>query len=198
MLRVLAEGWWFLTLRGIFALAFALISFSLRTLAGVPFLTPVTFTAIEAFFVTFAMVSGLITVAAALRGWGEDKWWLLLLEGVAAAAVGGAVLLKPTLTFADLLRWMAVWAVIVGILEVIAALHLRRHIPDEWLLACSGVGSLLFGIVLLARTPNTPSGLLYWLSSFALFSAAVMISLSLRLRAWWRHASDAGAGAGSA
>ena len=192
MVKVLAENWWFLFIRGLLALAFAMVGFSARTLMGSLFLQPLALASVELFFTVFAVSAGLVTIAAALRGFAKDQWHFLLLDGLVITAIGILLLLVPVIVFSTLVRCLAAWAIALGAVELMAAFHLRRHIADEWLLAASGTGTLLFGVLLFIARPTSTQTLLDWLSGFALFSSAVMIALSLRLRAWFHHSQTIG------
>jgi uncharacterized membrane protein HdeD (DUF308 family) len=57
----------------------------------------------------------------------------------------------PGVTALVLLYVIAVWAIVRGVFEIIAAFHLRRELRNERLLALNGVLTVLFGVVLIAR-----------------------------------------------
>jgi uncharacterized membrane protein HdeD (DUF308 family) len=54
----------------------------------------------------------------------------------------------PGITALALLWTIAAWAVVTGVFEVVAAIRLRRKMRREWLLALSGVLSVVFGVLL--------------------------------------------------
>ena len=188
MLKLFIRHWWFLAARAVLALMFGLIAFSVRTLVTESyFLGPIFLTGVQAWFAVFAVAAGLITVAAAFAGMSEEKWWILLLDGIASIAAGIFVIAVPGLSFASLVRIIALWGAVLGILECIAAMHLRRHLKDEWILAASGIGTMLFAFVLITGLPKTDPELLIWLSWFSFFSAGVMATLAIRMRGTSRH-----------
>ena len=50
-----------------------------------------------------------------------------------------------------LVAFIGAWALITGVLEIAAAVRLRREIENEWLLGIGGVLSVGLGILLIAR-----------------------------------------------
>jgi len=71
------------------------------------------------------------------------------------------------------------------VLEIVAAIRLRKEIKGEWVLAVSGMYSLIIGMVF-AFAPNVGAVALVW--SWGAYTTAfglLMIWLSFRLRA--RH-----------
>ena len=49
----------------------------------------------------------------------------------------------PALTAVALLIFIALWAIITGILEIVAAIQLRKEMNGEWLLGFAGAISLV-------------------------------------------------------
>src|SRR5215212_9659619 len=115
------------------------------------------------------------------------NWWVLALRGLAAIVFGVLAGLVaafwPGLTALALLYFIAAWAIVSGILEIVGAIRLRQEIEGEWALGLSGVLSVLFG-VLLAAIP-APAGLLslVWLiGAYALAFGVFLLVLAFRLR----------------
>ena len=92
---------------------------------------------------------GVLAVAWALVGRQAGPFpWGVLLAGLAGVAVGIVTFLYPGLTGLALLYLIAAWAIVRGIFEIIAAVHLRKEIDNEWLLGLSGFLSLALGVIL--------------------------------------------------
>jgi uncharacterized membrane protein HdeD (DUF308 family) len=76
--------------------------------------------------------------------------------------------------------------VLIGGLEIAAAIRLRRVIKGEWLLALTGVLSLALGLILammLATRPGLTVLSVAWLIAiYALAAGASLIILGFRLR----------------
>ena len=183
MFRVLIHNWWILLLRGIFALLFGIYVFSVQSVRLISLLRAVVLTSVVELFGLFACVVGVLTIIAAIRGFSKDKdWWLLLVDGAGAFAVGVAVVLLPSATILTLLKFMGFWAFFVGICELLIAERLRRHVPDEWFLAIAAAGSVLFGTYMFLMWSPEVQRVFLWLGSYALFSAVTMLALAFRLK----------------
>jgi uncharacterized membrane protein HdeD (DUF308 family) len=77
-------------------------------------------------------------------------------------------------------------ALITGMLDIVAAIRLRRSIRGEWLLVLNGVASVVFG-VLIFLFPAAGAVAVVWLISFyALITGALLLALGLRMRAMTR------------
>ena len=67
---------------------------------------------------------------------------MLLLEGLLSLAVGMIAFISPGVTALALLSVIAAWATLTGILEIMAAIRLRREIENEWWLSLAGLHHL--------------------------------------------------------
>jgi uncharacterized membrane protein HdeD (DUF308 family) len=183
MIRTLINNWWLLALRGVFAMAFAILAFSLRRLAESFLTRPIVHAGVVVIFGLLALAAGICTIAAAVRRADKDKSHLLLWDGVAVCIAGLVIVLAPKLELTWLVDIVAIWAVVIGVLELLIARRLRRHIPAEWSLAFAGMGSLCLGVYFLLQRSNEGASLLLWLAVYAAFSAVTILVQAYRLRA---------------
>ena len=135
----LARHWWVMAVRGLAAVVFGLLAFAWPGM---------TLAVLVLLFGAYALVDGVLAIVVALRG-GTDHRLFMGLEGVVGVLAGLAAFVFPGLTALVLLYIIAFWAVLTGVLEVVAAVRLRRVISNEWGLIIGGVLSVLFGIVLI-------------------------------------------------
>ena len=142
-----------------------------------------TLTALVLLFGAYTLVDGVFAVVAALaRAGRERRWWVLLLEGPLGIAAGVVTLAWPGITGLVLLLFIAAWAVITGVVEIVAAIRLRREIEGEFLLGLSGVLSVLFGLLLIVR-PGAGAVAVAWLIGiYAILFGALLLALAFRLR----------------
>ena len=143
-------------------------------------------------FAAYCFVDGIASLVAGVRGAQEPghRWGALVFSGIIGILIGILFLLMPivaTVTYSFVvLLMLAVWAVLTGLLEIAAALRLRREIEGEWLLGASGMISVLLGIaVAVLVLPDPVASILSaaWLIAFfALGTGAVLVAQALRLR----------------
>src|SRR5882724_4716573 len=136
----LARNWWVVLLRGIAAIVFGIITFVAPAIS---------FAALVFIFGAYALVDGVLAVVSAIRWRGAtDRWWVLLLEGLAGIAAGVVTFIWPGISALALLYVIAAWALVTGVLEIAAAIRLRKIITGEWLLALIGILSIVIGVML--------------------------------------------------
>ena len=142
-------------------------------------------------FAAFSFFDGVLALISGFRRAHDGRrWGAMVLSGLAGIAVGVLFVFFPrvsTLTYAMLIVWLvAAWAVLTGAFEISAAIRLRQEIQGEWLLALSGVLSVLLGIALVWLLYANPAATLLsvaWLIAIYAFVAGVaLILLALKLR----------------
>lgn len=173
MLTNLAQNWWTFVLRGIFALLFGVIAF---VYPG-PTILSLTFV-----FGFYAILDGILALVAAWNFRSQDRWWVLLIEGLLGLAAGVIAFMSPGITALALLAVIAVWAIFTGVLEIVAAIRLRQEIENEWWLGLSGLTSIIFG-VLLVVWPGSGLVTISWIVGFYAISFGIsMLMLGFRLQ----------------
>jgi uncharacterized membrane protein HdeD (DUF308 family) len=80
---------------------------------------------------------------------------------------------------------ISAWALITGIFEIMAAIRLRREIRGEWLLALSGVLSVLFGLFVFFFPLAGALAIALTIGIYSLAFGVLFIALGFRLLA--RH-----------
>ena len=105
----------------------------------------------------------------------------LIIRGIVGLIVGVLTFLWPGITALALIWFIAAWAVVTGVLEIAAAIRLRREITGEWLLALSGVLSVAFGLLVIAFPSAGALGIAWLLGAYAAAAGIVLIVLGVRL-----------------
>jgi uncharacterized membrane protein HdeD (DUF308 family) len=178
MTTIFVGSWVSLAFRGVVALAFGLTALLWPTM---------TLTAFTLSLGVYALIDGSIMIAVGTQHIARDFAWVLLLKGFAGVGLGLAALLL-TRTMVDLLALLvAFWAIATGILELVAAMALRRELPGEILLAVAGAASLLLGVALLLWPTAGAAMLVMLLGSYALVFGMATLMQALRLRSALRQ-----------
>lgn len=171
----LAQSWWLVLLRGIAAILFGILAFIW------PGLTLLTLTL---FWGAFALADGVLSLWAAISGRGgaiAPRWWLALV-GIAGIIAGLLAFFWPGTTALVLLMFIAIWSIVIGVLEIWGAIQLRKEIEGEWWLILGGLVSIGFGVLLLVRPGAGALALVWMIAWFSLLMGVIFIGLSFRLR----------------
>jgi uncharacterized membrane protein HdeD (DUF308 family) len=178
LLGKLAENWWLLLLRGLAAIAFGVIAF----------LWPgITLVSLTYLFGSYAIVDGVVAIWAAFNAQGDagPRWWLGL-SGVVSIVAGIAAFAYPGITALVLLVFIAVWAIIIGVLQLYAATQLWKVIDNAWWLILSGLISIAFGAVLIAWPGTGALAVIWTIAWFAVFFGCMFIGLAFELKKFKR------------
>jgi uncharacterized membrane protein HdeD (DUF308 family) len=169
--------------RGLVAVLLGLIAF---------FMPGATMVALISVFAAYALIHGIATLAIAFthREPGDSRWWMLIVEGLAGLAVAALVVFRPGVTSLALLYVIGAWGLITGVLEIAAAIRLRHVIRNEWLLALSGVLSIVFGVIMFRAPAIGALAIVYTVGIYALLFGGTTIGLGLRLRRLERRGED--------
>lgn len=170
---VLADNWWALALRGVFAILFGLIAFAMpgATMLGLVLV-----------FAAYSFVDGIFNIVLAVRGARQhERWGLLLLNGVFGILVGIGAALWPGVTVLAFVLLVAAWAIVSGGLMLGAAFSLRVS-HGRWLLVLSSIVSLLYGVLLFASPLIGALVLTWWIGAYTLVFGVTLIVLAFRLR----------------
>jgi uncharacterized membrane protein HdeD (DUF308 family) len=173
LLHALARNWWLMLLRGICAIIFGLLSFAWPT--G-------TLLALLFLYGAYAFVDGVFALGAAFMGGGEGPRWWLAAVGVLGIVAGLATFFWPGMTALVLLFFIAGWAIAIGVMQIVGAIQLRKEIDNEWMLAASGIISVVFGFVLIAQPVIGALSLVLVIGCYAVLYGMLLVFFSLRLR----------------
>jgi uncharacterized membrane protein HdeD (DUF308 family) len=176
----LSRYWWMTLLRGVLWILFGIVLFTR------PFLSLVTLTLL---FGAFVFADGIMHVVHAFGGRREnERWWVTLLTGLCGIAVGILTFLNPGVTAFALLLYIAIWAIVTGLFEIISAVRLRQEIEGEFWLILAGLLSVAFGVLLLARPGAGALSVVWLIGGYAVAFGVVLIVLAFEARGYVHRA----------
>jgi len=169
--HLVARYWWMLLLRGLIAIGLGIMAFAR------PGLTLSTLVLLYGFY---CLIDGIVALAVGLSG---GQMWQALLLGLVGIGAGLATLFYPGLTAMLLLYFMAVWAIVRGIFEILAAIEFRKVIEGELMLVLAGIASIAFGVLIIVNPGAGALSIIWILGGYALLVGVLLVIASFRLKA---------------
>jgi uncharacterized membrane protein HdeD (DUF308 family) len=174
MLEHLGRNWSWVVLRGVAAVLFGILAFAWPG---------ITLAALVIVWGAYALADGILALVAAYRVRDQGKpFWSLVIVGLLGIAAGIVTFIWPGMTALLLLMFIAAWAVVMGIFQIVAAIRLRKEIQNEWLLGLSGVLSVLFGIIMFVQPGAGALAVIWVIAAYAMVFGILLIWLGLRLK----------------
>ena len=174
MIEIIIKKWWVFLLRGFVAILFGVLAL---------IWPQITLLTLVVFFGAFVLLDGIFSVIAGVTTRKQNYyWWTLLFTGLLEIAIGLLTLFWPNVTGIVLLYLIASWAVIIGIMDIILAIQIRREIKNEWMLIIDGVFSVVIGLLLFIFPAASAVALVWLIGLFAIFLGIIFVILAFRLR----------------
>ncbi len=174
MLETLKGGWWLLVLRGVAAVLFGVLAFVYPGMTA---------QVLVILFGAYALVNGLFTLGLAIRAPkgtpGTGTLVLLALTGIAAGTV---TFFYPGITAISLLAVIATWAILTGIFEIVVAIKLRQALSNEWMLILSGVLSVVFGVLVIAKPSAGALSIIWLIGIYAILYGILMLTVAFKIK----------------
>lgn len=172
--RQLARIWKATALRGVLAIAFAVV---------ILIWPDIGLTALIALFGAFALVSGVASIVGAFTVPLERsrRAWLAF-DGLLGVVVGIVVFVWPDLSALGLLYAIAAWALASGIFELALAFIVPFSGGRSLLLVLGGLLSVAFGVIMFWHPGAGAVALLALVAAFALVTGVMQIAFALELR----------------
>ncbi len=165
---LLSKGWWLLFLRGLAALIFGILAF---TVPGMTIAFLITYWAI------YILFDGVFSLAASFKGGSPAPSWWMILSGLLSILAGVFCISNPSIvaaTFILILGWMCI---LKGAFEFIGGLTAK----SGWFVI-AGILSFLFGAWCLSDPLTVAQLIVKIVATFSFIAGSVFIILSLKLR----------------
>lgn len=171
---VLSNNWWKLLLRGLVAIGFGVLTF----------MRPgITLAALVLTFGVYTLLDGVLAIWTAIAGRDHiEHWVVLVLGGLCSVGIGVLTFVAPGITEIALQFYIAFWAILVGMIGIIAGVRLRKEIAGEWALILSGLVAVAFGVFIIARPIMGALSILSILATFAIVYGILLSMLAFRVK----------------
>jgi len=178
MNATLARHWWIFVLRGVIAVLFGLMALA------APGAVLLSLALLFGIYLLADGVLGLVASVRAVRSHGH--WGVLLVEAVLNIVMGLIALFMPAAAIFAFVLLMAAWALITGVLMLMAAV--RLHVSHgRWWLGAGGIASVIWGAMLVVAPMIGAVVLTWWLGIYA-----VVFGIALLVCGWRLHGQRPG------
>jgi uncharacterized membrane protein HdeD (DUF308 family) len=182
LVDLLSENWWMVLIRGGAALIFGLLTW---------FYPFISILIMVMFFGVYALIDGVLGVVIAIKGRRTHQdWWLMLIWGMVSILAGIMTFFVPSITWLVLIIFIAIWSLVSGILQIIAAIRLRKSIHGEAWMIVAGVLSVLVGIILFVNPVQGGIALTWVMGVYAALFGVMNIALAFRLHRFAASGND--------
>lgn len=165
--------WWGFLLRGILAILFGIAAFIWPGLTGA---------ILVSLFGAFMLVDGIFAIISVFAGKQMGSGWATLLEGLVGVILGVWAFIQPETVAAALVYVIAAWMIATGVMEIIAAVRLRKAIENEFWLGLAGVLSIIAGIFVAFNVAAGALAIIWAIGGYAIVFGIFLIMLALRVR----------------
>ena len=108
------------------------------------------------------------------------------MSGVVSILAGIVAFAYTGMTALVLLMIIAVWAILIGVWQLYAAVQLWGAIDNAWWLILSGLLAIAFGAVLIAWPGTGALAVIWTIAWYAVFFGCMLIGLAFELKKFKR------------
>ena len=131
----------------------------------------------------FAIVDGIVDLIDAIRHRGTAGVGLRVFLGIVSLLFGIVILVWPGKTIGFMVILIAIWSILIGALQIIANVSIRKEAPGAWVWGVgAGAIGLIFGIVVLFNLKIGLVALIWLIGIWAIIFGVALIVLGLQVR----------------
>ena len=173
-METLVRNWWAVVLRGAVAVLFGILLLAQPKISLIFLIV---------LWGAYAVADGIFSLVSAVRaGRAGHRWGALALVGVTGILAGILAWVMPGITALVLTFLIGAWAIIVGVLQIVAAIDLRKEIRGEFWLGLAGLISIAFGILVFANPGAGILAIVWLIGIYAILFGVTLFALGFRLR----------------
>lgn len=172
--KIARGAWIWAVIRGVLAIIFGIIAL----------VAPLTTAAALALVIgIFAIVDGIVDLVDAIRHRGTSGVGFRVFLGVVSLIFGLIILIWPGKTLAFMVILVAIWSIVIGILQIIASVGIRKDSGSAWIWGVvSGALGVIFGVLVLLWPGIGLVSLIWLIGIWAIVFGLALIVLGLQVR----------------
>jgi uncharacterized membrane protein HdeD (DUF308 family) len=166
--------WIFAIIRGVLGIIFGLIAL----------FAPIATAVVLAIVIgVWAIVDGVFDIVEAIRHRGSSSMALRIVLGAVSILFGILVLVWPGMSLGVLVIFVGIWAIIIGVLQIMASIRHRALPNSGWVWGIiGGALAILFGILVLIRPGAGLVSIIWIIGIWAIVWGITLIVLGVQLR----------------
>jgi uncharacterized membrane protein HdeD (DUF308 family) len=171
----IAKGAWiWAVVRGVLAIIFGIIAM----------VSPIGTAVVLAVVIgIFAIVDGIVDLVDAIRHRGTSGVGLRVFLGIVSLLFGIIILVWPGKTLGFMVILIAIWSILIGVLQIVANISIRKEAPGAWVWGViSGALGLIFGILVLVWPGMGLVTLIWLIGIWAIVFGIALIVLGIQVR----------------
>jgi uncharacterized membrane protein HdeD (DUF308 family) len=172
MNHITTRTWGELLLRGLINVLFGVLAF---------IWPKITILVLVLLFGAYALIEGVMAFIEALRR-RYEHWQFVMFGGIISIIIGILILFWPEITALILVYLIAVRAIIMGIMEFIAAARMPQAIRGKWLLSLGGIIAVTFGLIIFIRPAAGIIAIIWLIALYLTLFGLLNITAAIMLR----------------
>ena len=175
MEETLVKRWWALALRGFIALILGIILLVMDKQMAAALLV--------LFLGLYCLINGIFVLVVGIfkkKARGSRAW--LIAEGIISLLLGVLILLSPMIAGTFILYFIAIWALVTGILQLIFSIAEWKYLPGAWIILVSGLISILLGGLIFANIAAGMALLVILIAIYLILFGVLLMILGFSLK----------------
>jgi uncharacterized membrane protein HdeD (DUF308 family) len=134
-------------------------------------------------FGVILLIAGLGMFYTAYQNMKSKKTYVLIMgESIIAIIAGAIVAIYPGRSLELFLNLVGIWAVALGLLQIIVAVQMKKKVRNHTLFTINGVITLVFGLLFFFNPLGTAKALLIIIGVMALVAGVLLVYLGLKVK----------------
>ena len=173
MIGTASRYWWIAATRGIISVILGILAFMYPGIA---------LATLVLWFGVWALLTGAFGFFEFFIDRKQDHRIIQLIGSLLSIAVGVMTFISPNVTALVLVIYIAAWAFVQGIFEIVTAIRIYSLVSGAWMLLVSGIASVLFSLLVLWNPLPGAIALLWLIAAYAIVFGILSIGFGFRLR----------------
>jgi uncharacterized membrane protein HdeD (DUF308 family) len=128
-------------------------------------------------------LAGLVMFYFSYRNMKTGKsYMIVMVEAIFAVLIGLILTIAPGKSLNLFLTLIGIWAVIMGLIQIIMTIRLRKKVSQHYLFSANGVITLVFGLLLIYSPMATLGSLITIIGILSVLAGIVMIYLGFKVK----------------